>query len=101
MLIIKNKTQLKNFLNKFFLDHEKYNLPKFSLASESSLFFQKNTKKIIQLVNSNKIHEKDFEKLILASYFSSQKVIKKINIINKNNLKNKKVKFNKKLFEQK
>jgi hypothetical protein len=101
MPIIKDKVQLRNFLNKFFLDYKKYNLPKFSSASNSSFFFQKNTKKLIQLVNSNKTNDKKFEKLVLSSYFSSKKVIEKINIINKNNLKSKKIKFNKRLFDRK
>jgi len=101
MTIIKNKSQLKDYLNKFFFDYNDYGMPKFSSAVHSSNFFKENSKKIIKFINKNKTNDKDFEKLILCSYFSSKEVIEKIHILNKNNLKGKQLRFNKKQYKQK
>ena len=99
--MIKNKNQLTDYLNKFFFDYNDYDMPKFSTAINYSDFFKKNSKKILKFINENKTNNEDFEKLILCSYFSSTKVMKKIHILNKNNLKKNQSRFYKKIFKKK
>ena len=99
--MIKNKNQLMDYLNKFFFDHNNYNMPKFSSAVQHSKFFRENSKKIIKFINKNEANHEDSEKLILCSYFSSKKVLDKIKILNKKKSKKKHFELNETIFKQK
>jgi hypothetical protein len=83
---IKNKKQLLEYLDILIDGNKTFKMPKFSEIVKNSKFFNSEYKNLILIMkkkNKSFLDEMRFDQIILTTYFSATKIIKKIKQVNR------------------